>query len=100
MSENLKATLAIIAWSVIFPLIVIVFPQKMDESKIWRHIKGLISLILFFDVILFSIGFVLYEVYSFCVEIHYMINVQEQKLNTEISPVKLNLLIENNGSSH
>lgn len=49
-----------------------------------------------FDVILFSIGFVLYEVYSFCVEIHYMINVHEQKLNTEISPVKLNLLIKNN----
>jgi len=38
----------------------------------------LISLILFYDVILFSIGFVLYEVYSFCVEIHYMINVHEQ----------------------
>lgn len=34
MSENLNATLAIIAWSVIFPLIVIVLPQKMDESKI------------------------------------------------------------------
>lgn len=34
MSENLKATLAIIAWSVIFQLIVIVLPQKMDESKI------------------------------------------------------------------
>lgn len=34
MSENLKATLAIIAWSVKFPLIVIVPPQKMDESKI------------------------------------------------------------------
>lgn len=49
-----------------------------------------------FDVILFSIGFVLYEVYSFCVESHYMINVHEQKLNTEISPVKLNLLIKNN----
>ena len=96
MSENLKATLAIIAWSVIFPLIVIVLPQKMDESKIWLHIKGLISLILFFDVILFSIGFVLYEVYSFCVESHYMIKVHEQKLNTEISPVKLNLLIKNN----
>lgn len=51
---------------------------------------------IFFDVILFSIGFVLYEVYSFCVEINYMINVNEQKLNTEISPVKLNLLIKNN----
>lgn len=49
-----------------------------------------------FDVIQFSIGFVLYEVYSFCVESHYMINVHEQKLNTEISPVKLNLLIKNN----
>lgn len=41
---------------------------------------------IFFDVILFSIGFVLHEVYSFCVESHYMINVHEQKLNTEISP--------------
>lgn len=54
----------------------------------------------FFNFILgcdpFLIGFVLYEVYSFCVEIHYMINVHEQKLNTEISPVKLNLLIKNN----
>ena len=34
MSENLKATLAIIAWSVIFPLIVIIKKKKMDESKI------------------------------------------------------------------
>ena len=33
MSENLKATLAIIAWSVIFPLIVIVLPQKWMSQR-------------------------------------------------------------------
>lgn len=74
MSENLKAILAIIAWAVLFPIISIVLPEKMDESKIGRFIKGWISVILFYGVILFCIGFVLYEVYSFCVEIHYMIN--------------------------
>jgi hypothetical protein len=48
----------------------------LEKSKIGGFIKDLIMVILFYGGILLSIGYILYEVYSFCVEIHYMINGQ------------------------